>query len=154
MHALAASSFKISNAMKSLIGLLIFVSLAKASICQATFQNEKTSTGLSNSEAGFLDSMLLNKRGDFEFKEKNVVFVTGSSANKIITKAEFFEAFDTKSIDQVQLPLEMLVLSAEEKRKANGYDVIIISWSKVVITDRQKNKILKQLGQKSKSARS
>ena len=135
--------------MKTFIKILVLLSLTKAGICQSNNSEKNNSSQLTESETRLLDSLLLNKRNTFDFKEKVVAFVTGSSANKIITKDEFFETINTSANHKIEVSLNMLILSAEEKKKSNGYDVIIISWSKVAISDKQKRKILEQLRIKS-----
>ena len=39
----------------------------------------------------------------------------------------------------------MILLSAEEKNKSNGYDAIVSCWSKVVIWGKEKKKIVERL---------
>jgi len=140
--------------MKILIKILVLASISKVSICQSNYLDKNDSSGLTKSETILLDSLFRNKRNTFEFKGKNIAFVTGSSADKVISKTEFFETINNNVLHKVEIPLNILILSPEEKKESNGYDVIIICWSKVVISDKQKKKLLEQLRIKSASARS
>lgn len=131
--------------MRLAITALLLFSCTIAAYCQSNPGNK-----LSESEAALLDTLLFTQRNNFEFKEKQVAFVTGSSASQLITKSQFFESLHKNSSTGKQIPLRMVVLTVDEKSNSNGYDVIIFSWSKVVITNREKKKVLQQLAQGSK----
>ncbi len=131
--------------MKTLVKILVLVCLTKTGLCQSNNLDKNDPDQLTAAEVTILDSLLANKRGNFEFKQKKLAFVTGSSANKFITKAEFFATLNKYDLRQIQTPLNLLILSAEEKKNSNGYDAIIISWSKVAISDSHKKRLIEQL---------
>ncbi|HRO41426.1 MAG TPA: hypothetical protein PL009_01235 [Flavipsychrobacter sp.] len=104
----------------------------------------KDSSTLNMEEANLLNSILINQRGDFDFNNKKVVFITGSTGNRILTKSDYFQNYLLPWIKKGDTPsVSMVRLTDQEKCRA-GYDVLIISWVKI-FTDRQKKKIIKEL---------
>lgn len=100
---------------------------------------------LNRHELEFLNTSLHNSRDTFDFANKKIAFVTGSSGSKLISKQTYFLACVRPWTDKGSLPQTLFVhLTPEEKQKSKGYDAIVMSWVKL-FTDKQKKRIIEQL---------
>lgn len=99
---------------------------------------------LSEQEVILLNHLLKNLRDTFDFHGKKVAFITGSSGNRLLSKADYFNQIKPW-LDAGDTPQASIVLlTEEEKDKSGGYDVLVLSWVKV-FSERQKNRIIKRL---------
>jgi len=100
---------------------------------------------LNGDEIKLLNFLLEEQRDTFEFANKKVAFVTGSSGSMIVRKSEYFKKSVVPWIERDSRPqISIILLSEEEKIKSNGYDVLVLSWVKL-FTDRRKRKTIEQL---------
>jgi hypothetical protein len=100
---------------------------------------------LNNYESEYLNNYFEEQRDTFNFVNKKIVFVTGSSGSKIGNKKEYFDSIKRwKKEHNSRISTSLIILSNEEKKKSGGFDAIIIYWVKI-FTDGRKNKIIKQL---------
>lgn len=101
---------------------------------------------LSIQEAKLLNSFLKKSSQDtVNFTGKKVVFITGSSGNRILSKSNFFDTCINPWIEDNEVPqLSVVFLTQPEKEKSGGYDMFVLSWVKY-FSNRQKNKIIEQL---------
>ena len=100
---------------------------------------------LSTQEAELLNSLLENSRGTFDFHGKKIVFITGSSGSKVLSKTDFFDSCINPWTEKGRKPQIFIVeLTGEDKNKSGGYDAFVLSWVKV-FTDKRKKKVIEQL---------
>jgi hypothetical protein len=100
---------------------------------------------LNKQEAEILNSLLESSRDMFDFNGKKIVFVTGSSGSRILSKTDFFNTCVNPWIAKGDTPqIFMVLLTQQEKEKSGGYDAIVLSWVKI-FTDKQKKRIIEQL---------
>jgi len=99
---------------------------------------------LSLIESEFLNAYLNDIRDGFDFKNKKVIFITGTSGNKIGSKKEYFEHVRIREKENSKVVTGIHILSDSQKRESRGYDVIVTYWVKV-FTDKRKRKILKKV---------
>jgi hypothetical protein len=92
---------------------------------------------LTNNEAAYFNAELLKQRKDFDFKGKKVAFVLSGS---FLDKQQYFKNWGGKEVAN-----NLIILTDEEKQKANGYDAIIVSWRKQGISNGYKKRLLKRL---------
>ncbi len=101
---------------------------------------------LNNYEVKILNLLLEEKRDTFDFKNKKVAFITGSSGTRIVSKYEFFNNSVIPLIEKDLRPqIFMRQLTDKEKSKSGGYDVLVLSWVKI-FTDKRRTKIVEILG--------
>lgn len=101
---------------------------------------------LNNAEVILLHSLLEKQRGSFGFTDKKVAFVTGSSGSMIKAKSDYFKNSVKPWVEnQLEPQIFMVLLTEAEKQRSGGYDVLVLSWVKV-LTDRRKRKIVEYLG--------
>lgn len=97
---------------------------------------------LNNHEAVFLNNYIKN-RNDFDFCNKKILFVTGSSGGRISSKKEYFnnvKEWKEKYGEKVQTSL--VTLSAQET-ELYKYDAIVLYWVKI-FSPKAKNNVLKR----------
>ncbi|MGQ7869397.1 hypothetical protein [Sunxiuqinia sp. sy24] len=100
---------------------------------------------LNNYEVKLLNSLLEEQRDTFDFKNKKVAFITGSSGTKIISKSEYFNNSVIPWIEKDSSPqISMYQLTYEEKSKSGGYDILVLSWEKL-FTDKRRKKTVEIL---------
>lgn len=92
---------------------------------------------LTNNEAVYFNAELLKQRKDFDFQGKKVAFVLSGS---FIDKQKYFE--DSGGNDVVT---DLIILTEEEKLRANGYSAIIVSWRKQGISKSFRKKLIRRL---------
>jgi hypothetical protein len=100
---------------------------------------------LNRQESIFLNDALIKERDTFDFTNKRIVFITGSSGSKVISKSEYFRNCVKPWTEKNSLPQIFFVrLTTEEKHKSGGYDAFVLSWVKL-FTEKRKAKIIDQL---------
>lgn len=127
-------------------------------ICSCAFSEKTSQTGsllyiqgdslgnLTSNEVTILDSLLNNTKEIFDFGDKKVAFISGSSGSRVLSKKDFFETCINPWIEEGKEPQIFLVkLDENEKAISGGYDALLLSWVKV-FSDRQKRKTIKELG--------
>ncbi len=93
-----------------------------------------------------LNLLLEESRDTFDFKNKKVAFITGSSGTRIVSKYEFFNNSVIPWIEKDLRPqIFMCQLTDKEKSKSGGYDVLVLSWVKI-FTDKRRKKTVEILG--------
>lgn len=132
--------------MKKLILIIISLLISKTFFGQSSenlgIDNKDT---LNRQEIDFLNASLKNSRDTFDFANKKIEFITGSSGSMLISKQTYFLTCVRPWTDKGLYPqITFVRLTNEEKQKSNGYDVIVMSWVKL-FTNKQKNRIIKQL---------
>ncbi|HVK97618.1 MAG TPA: hypothetical protein VM368_07370 [Flavisolibacter sp.] len=102
---------------------------------------------LNNKEAELLNILLKEKRGDFNFQNKKVAFITGSLGNRILSKSSYFNEYVIPWIRKGStVQILMVRLSEEERKKSGGYDAFVLSWVKS-FSDKQKRRIISRIRQ-------
>ncbi len=95
---------------------------------------------LSDEEANFLNEYLRipSQMQDFDFHNKKILFVTGSSGNTIGSKTAYFNSVrEWKEKYNSKIATSLIVLDEDEK-KEYGYDAIVTYWVKVYNINRKK----------------
>ena len=92
---------------------------------------------LTDYEADYFNTALLTHRKNFDFHKKKVAFVLN---NSLIDKQRYFKNWGGKYVSN-----NLIVLTDEEKQKANDYDAIIISWRKQGVNKGFKKRLIKRL---------
>lgn len=92
---------------------------------------------LTDNEAEYLNAELTEHRRDFSFQGKKVAFVLSGS---FIDKRQYFNNWGGRKVVN-----NLIVLTNEEKQKANGYDAIIVSWRKQGVSNGFRKRLIKRL---------
>jgi hypothetical protein len=106
---------------------------------------ENNST-LSKYESEYFNNIFKNQRDTFDFTNKRIAFVTGSTGYTIGNKISYFNS--AKEWQQKYgrtISTNMIVINKNENLKSNDYDAIITYWVKIMITERHLEKIIEKL---------
>lgn len=108
----------------------------------------ETSPSLDSRESRYFNVVFKELRGDFDFTEKKVGFITGSNGNKISNKREYFDKErDRHSRNYSPNKSILYVFNENQKEKSGGYDAVIVYWSKVLLlVDDLPQKLKRQNG--------
>ena len=88
-----------------------------------------------------LSSYQLEKLEDL--KSKRVLFLTNNYGANHKSKSEFFNQDCKPWFEDNDYPsLQLIMLTAKEKLEIGDYDTIIISWSKIPVTDRNREEFI------------
>ena len=99
---------------------------------------------LTKYEAEYFNNEFNGQRNSFDFADKKIAFITGSSAGKHLTKTEYFKEVKARLKDNHGMTHTPVVLTEEEKLKSGGYDAVVTSWVKL-LTDKRRRQIISEL---------
>ena len=99
---------------------------------------------LNLTESKFLNEYLSDRRNEFDFTNKKIIFVTGNSGNFIKDKSDYFKNVRERIGTNSRIGSDIIVLTEDEKIKSGGYDAIVTYWIKV-LTERRKRKIISEI---------
>jgi len=116
------------------IGLFAFVSISLLGQ-DLNECGKDDSPFLTEVEYIFLKEYLKNR--GFDFREKKILFVTGSSGMTLGKKSDYFDSIKRYGDSHIQTGLFVLT---EKEKLEYGYDAIIYYWVKVL----NKTKVLKK----------
>lgn len=92
---------------------------------------------LTSQEAAYLNVELLKHRAAFDFNGKKAAFLYN---NKLVDKQQFFKQQGGREV-----VYDLLILTEAEKRRSNGYDVIVVFWRKLSVTKKMRKRIVRSL---------
>jgi hypothetical protein len=131
--------------MKTFITILILtfgVNLHSQIIDSALIDNN---IKLNKYESDFLNDYLKAQRDTFDFSQKSIVFITGSSGSIIGNKKDYFEDINKWDKDyNSKIATSLIIFNDSEKEMSGGYDAILTYWVKL-LTDKRKQKVIKQI---------
>lgn len=105
-----------------------------------------TDRKLNYHESEYFNSVFSNQRGDFNFQDKNILFCINSSCNGILTKKDYFNRWGREIYNKQRKAADQMILSSlEERKELDGIDVIIVSYSKRLVSAEIKMKIINRL---------
>ena len=85
-----------------------------------------------------------NQRGNYDFTNKKVIFVTGTSAHQTGTKLEYFNRVKEWNENGNKIATWIVELKDNEKIESGGYDVIV-TYQVKRLTKRRKRIIIDQI---------
>ncbi len=99
---------------------------------------------LNKYEADYFNTEFKDQRKDFDFTDKKVAFITGSSAGKHWTKTEYFKELKERLKINSGITDSPIFLTPDERANSGDYDVIVTSWVKL-LTDKRRRQIVSDL---------
>src|SRR5688572_27750512 len=94
---------------------------------------------LTDLEAEYLNTQLKGQRKTFDFKDKKLVYITGTTALYFLTKGEYFKEVKKKKSTKAGIS-QALILFTEKETIDSGYDALI-AVAMPPVTDRQRKDI-------------
>jgi len=99
---------------------------------------------LTKSESDYFNIKFNSFKPKYDFTNFKVGFFYGNNGTKIQTKKEYFDSVKNRLGNCYSASYDYLVkLTKEEKVESGGYDIIIVSWSKIIPT--AKERMIKEL---------
>ena len=133
-------------------GMKIYLAILISFLATGLFGQTIDSLGLDdNPQLTKYESDYFNKEfkdwiKDFDFTDKKIAFLTGSTANKHLTKTDYFNEVKSRLKDNYGMTHSALYLKKKKKLKS-GYDAIVVSWVKL-LTDKRRRQIMTELSYK------
>jgi hypothetical protein len=93
-----------------------------------------TSSLLNSYESEYFNIIFKNARNTFDFKDKKVGFITGSSGKTQSNKKQYFD-LERDRFHRKYTPSggTLYIFNEVQKEESGGYDAVIVYWSKVLI---------------------
>ena len=127
--------------MKTICLLLLTFFTATLAAQDVTACGADDNPVLSPAEASFLNGYLSDSRGNFDFTGKKVLFMTETSGHRINTKSRYFQDVKDWQAKNSKVATTLVLLSPQEKITSGGYDVMVVSWCKLITKRRIKKNI-------------
>jgi len=90
-------------------------------------------------ETAFFNLALKELRDTFDFNNKKIAFVTGSSSSKLLSKNDYLKNCVKPWAEKDSTPqIFMVRLTNEESKKSGGYNVLVFSRVKVLTNKKRK----------------
>lgn len=105
---------------------------------------------LSHYESEYLNKELKGQRKSFDFTDRKMIFITGSSATNFLTKSDYFKEVKKKNKTKAGIHQTLVIFDIDEI-KDTGYDGMIMVEVKL-LTDKRKKEIVKLLKRANESA--
>ncbi|WP_298529613.1 hypothetical protein [uncultured Christiangramia sp.] len=95
---------------------------------------------LTKEESEFLNKYMYEKKKiDFDFTNKKVIFITGTSGQKLGTKSDYFKNIKAWNEKEEKIATWIVELNNEEKIKSGDYDLIITYWVKYFSKNKKRD---------------
>ena len=99
------------------------------------FKNQEMK--LNSQESEYFNRHFKSELNNYDFKDKSIIL---TNSTLVISKSDWIETnweYDNPSIELVEL--------TKEEKEETGYDAILVTWSKFLLTDKMKKQILSQI---------
>lgn len=94
---------------------------------------------LTKSESDYFNNKFNSFKPKYDFTNSKVGFFFGNNGAKIQTKKDYFDSVKNRLGNCYSASYDYLVkLTEEDKVDSGGYDVIIVSWSKIIPTAKER----------------
>lgn len=125
------------------------------SISYAYFFEQRKKCGLDNNptlnelEAEYFNKIFSERRGEFDFTDKKAAFFRGSTGTTKSDKSNYFDSVKSSNSEDVHEwqagGTQLLILTEKEKELSGGYDVILVSWSKLLVKGKFRDRLVRKL---------
>lgn len=89
-------------------------------------------------------------RSNFDFQNKKIGFAYGNFGKDVISKKEYFDRWGKEYYkNDSHVGNQLIILTEDEKEQSGGFDAIIISWSKILVSGRHRDKLIEKLKRKN-----
>jgi len=100
---------------------------------------------LNGNESTYLNDSFIKRKSDFNFEKKKIGFFVGSSNYRLWSKQDYFESVKSTLRNNTTMQHQLLILNEDERIKSGGYDAFVVSWSKILVTDGHKRKLISKI---------
>jgi hypothetical protein len=94
---------------------------------------------LTNQESDYFNKAFKNHKENYDFTDLKIGFFYGNNGSRIQTKKQYFDLVKNRLGNCSSASNDFVIkLTNEEKTESGGYDLIIVSWSKIIPTDKER----------------
>jgi hypothetical protein len=124
----------------------------KLSECEKEKPSELYQLGLDDNpiltklESDYFNEMFKERKANYIFDNLKIGFFYGNNGSRIQTKKQYFDLVKNRLGNCYSASNDIVIeLTNEEKAESGGYDLIIVSWSKILPTEKSKKRMIKEL---------
>lgn len=90
---------------------------------------------LNGYESEYFNVIFKDSRGEFDFTEKKIGFITGSNGGTLSNKKEYFDKERDRLLHNytINIAADLYVFNEDQKGKSGEYDAVIAYWCKVLL---------------------
>jgi len=104
---------------------------------------------LTELESRYFKAEFKEREANYEFDNVKIGFFYGNNGARVQTKKEYFDLVKNRLGNCSSASNDLVIeLTNEEKEESGGYDLIIVSWSKIIPTEKGKKRMIKELKNK------
>lgn len=79
----------------------------------------------------------------FNFQDKRILFTSGNWAAMSSSKQHFFESSGkSRYVDGTFPSMQLIVLTGAEKKQFDNHDAILVTWSKLPVSEKNRKKFI------------
>ena len=94
---------------------------------------------LTKAESDYFNKAFKDHKANFNFSKMKIGFFYGNNGSRIQTKKQYFDSAKNRLGNCESASNDFVIkLTNEEKAESGGYDFIIVSWSKIIPTDKER----------------
>jgi hypothetical protein len=94
---------------------------------------------LTKLESEYFNNEFKNHNATIDFTKMKIGFFSGPSGDRIRSKKDYFDSVKNRLGGCNHASQDYIIaLTNEEKIESGGYDLIIVSWSKIIPTDKER----------------
>ena len=94
---------------------------------------------LTKAESDYFNKAFKDHKANYNFSKMKIGFFYGNNGARIQTKKQYFDLAKNRLGNCESASNDYVIkLTNEEKTESGGYDFIIVSWSKIIPTDKQR----------------
>jgi hypothetical protein len=132
--------------MKNFPLLLLFIVLLHSCRNQTNLITQNDNIVFEEADSRILNEVFISQRGDFDFCNKRVLFMTGSSGRKIATKENYIQMINNhKENERVPIDTGKLYVFENSRNNSFGYDAAIVFWCKSSLSEEDVIRNIKRL---------
>lgn len=104
---------------------------------------------LTKSESKYFNTQLKERKAKYNFNNLKIGFFYGNNGSRIQSKKDYFDLVKNRLGNCHSASNDLMIeLTKEEKAESGGYDLIIVSWSKILPTKKDRARMIKELKNK------
>ena len=94
---------------------------------------------LTMAESDYFNKAFKDYKANYDFSKMKIGFFYGNNGSRIQTKEQYFDLVKNRLGNCESASYDYVIkLTNEEKAESGGYDFIIVSWSKIIPTDKER----------------
>ncbi len=101
---------------------------------------------LTKYESDYFNTAFKDHKANYKFDNLKIGFFYGNNGSRIQTKNQYFDLVKNRLGNCFSASNDFVIeLTNEEKVESGGYDLIIVSWSKIIPTKKSKKRMINKL---------